>query len=113
MAEQPPEWEVPRHLRVRIDITPDQAEALLGLLQDDDEFRAELAANPGEVLAEHGIVIEEGLPETIKLPPKEALSRLVSEAREQRLLEIGPSIPHVFALLWWVIGAMPLVPRNP
>ena len=106
------EWKAPRHLRVTVDITPERAEALLGLIQDDDDFRAELEKNPRRVLGEYGIKVEEGLPETVKLPPKEALASIVSHAREERLLEVGPSIPQVFALLWWVIGAMPLVPRN-
>jgi hypothetical protein len=115
MGQQPPQWRTPSHLKVTIDITPEQAEALLGLLQDDDEFRDRLVADPNGVLGEYGIHIEEGMPETIKLPSREALSSLVAHARDQELLHFRPevsSVPHVFALLWWVIGAMPLVPRD-
>lgn len=113
MEHQPPaDWREPRHVEVTIDISPEQAEALLGLLQDDDEFRSRLEQSPREVLGEYGIDVKAGLPETVVLPPRHELAALVNQARERNLLEVGPDMPHVFALLWWVVGAMPLVPRD-
>ena len=113
MQEQPPSWRQRTPIQVTINISPEDAESFLGLLADDDAFRERLATDPHGVLLEYGIEISgEAVPQQITLPPKADVGRFIGQAREHELLGVGEHLPHGFAILWWVLGAMPLVPRS-
>lgn len=65
--------------------------SFLGLLAQDDSFRAELIANPLAVLAEHGIQLDpKDLPAAIQLPTKEAVRALFEGDDESAAQEIKP-----------------------
>jgi putative modified peptide len=90
-------------------ITISEAEALkfLERLATDDDFRGELAANPDAVLRDHGIELDpENVPESVSLPSKAEIGEFVERQKRKKA---GPHNVLGFAILYWVLGAMPLV----
>jgi putative modified peptide len=90
-------------------ITISEAEALkfLERLATDDDFRDELARDPGGVLSDHGIELDpENVPDTVTLPPKTEIGEFVERQKRKKA---GVHNVLGFAILYWVLGAMPLV----
>jgi putative modified peptide len=92
----------------RITISHEDAQKFLERLANDDDFRAELEKNPGEVLRDHGIEIDpKNLPETVKLPPKDEIEAYLAPTRTRQAGGVHGWLG--FAILYYVLGAMPLV----
>jgi putative modified peptide len=93
---------------VRITISDEDARKFLERLATDDDFRAELEQNPAALLRDHGIELQpENVPETVKLPPKDEIEAYLVPTRTRQ-----PEGVHGwlgFAILYYVLGAMPLV----
>jgi putative modified peptide len=90
-------------------VTISEAQALkfLERLATDDDFRDELARDPGGVLGDHGIELDpESVPDTVTLPPKAEIGEFVERQKKKKA---GPHNVLGFAILYWVLGAMPLV----
>lgn len=94
----------------RLGTTADEAFDFLEKLATDEDFRANLERNPREVLAEYRIELSEGaIPDTVQLPSMAEAARFLGEAREREYM-LGPSYhPLGYAILWLMLGAMPLV----
>ena len=76
-------------MEARIDLTEASLKALIEKLATDDEFRAELAADPAETLADYGIHLpDEEVPQNIALPRQIAMY-LCRTITEQSLPTIG------------------------
>jgi putative modified peptide len=93
--------------KAHLSIHDDEAREVLERLATDDEFRAQVESNPRAVLLEHRIdVSEESIPATITLPPKEEIESFI----QTHLPGPGEAYGYLgFAILYWVLGAMPLV----
>jgi putative modified peptide len=93
--------------KAQLSIKDDEARDILERLANDDEFRAQVESNPREVLLEHRIDLsEESIPATVTLPPKEEIATFI----ENHLRGKGEAYGYLgFAILYWVLGAMPLV----
>jgi putative modified peptide len=101
MASQPP------RRNARITISDEEAHKFLDRLATDDDFRAELEQNPGAILRDHGIELDaENVPETVTLPPKDDIEAFLAPLKARM---IGQHGYLGFAILYWVLGAMPLV----
>ncbi len=101
-----PDHQRPRR-HARLSINDEEATEFLDRLANDDEFRAELEKNPRGVLLQHRIdLTHESIPESITLPSKEEIQEFLRSPQAesgQRRGVLG------FAILYWVLGAMPLV----
>lgn len=72
--------------RLRIDTSKDRAMEFVSRLADDDDFRAELQADPRKVLWDYGVEVpDELIPSEVVLPPKEH----VAAALEGDLTALG------------------------
>jgi putative modified peptide len=68
-----------RKPNVALRMTPGQARKFVELLEADDEFRAELAAQPRRVLAQYGVEVAPSLiPAKVKLPEKRQVAKIRS-----------------------------------
>ena|SRR5215211_1004876 len=94
---------------VRITISDEDAQKFLERLATDDDFRAELEQNPAAVLRDHGIELlqPENVPETVTLPPKDDIDAYLAPTRTRAFGEVHGWLG--FAILYYVLGAMPLV----
>ena len=90
---------------IRYGITDEDALAFLEeLATEDSELRSRLQENPRETLLEHGIDIV-GIPETVELPPAQQIADFIETylRGERKTHNVG------YAILYWMLGAMPLV----
>lgn len=93
----------PQH-DIRYAITDDEAEDFLRRLADpNDDLRTQLEENPREVLLEHNIDIV-GIPETVSLPPAQEIEQFITT-----YLARGETDNVGYAILYFMLGAMPLV----
>jgi hypothetical protein len=94
------------HRQARSSINDKEAEQFLRDLATDSELRDRFEQNPRGVLLEYRIdVPAESLPETIRLPSEDEIEQFL-----QQHLSLGTSHGVLgFAILYWVLGAMPLV----
>jgi hypothetical protein len=95
----------PKH-DVRYKITDREAREFLDrLATEGDELRDQLEANPREVLLEHHIDVD-GIPDKISLPPAAEIETFINNhlrGKPDKSNNIG------YAILYWMLGAMPLV----
>ena len=91
----------------RITISDTDAQKFLERLAADDDFRAELEGNAAEVLRAHGIALEpEDLLENVTLAPKAEIEEFLEPLRTRQRAQynwLG------FAIIYYVLGAMPFV----
>jgi putative modified peptide len=91
------------------DVSPEDANAFLDKLEDDDEFRAYLERSPGEALREVGIVIPDwAIPTTIELPTKQRVQEFRKHIPEGELDSVEMSMLGIIIILI-MLGAMPFV----
>ncbi|HEX4931387.1 MAG TPA: hypothetical protein VFV62_11810 [Gaiellaceae bacterium] len=103
---------MPEPIRIRMDLTTARAVEFVDKLQNDNEFRTQLAANPREVLWEYGVEASpELIPETLTLPSPQQIALL--NEKVQALLEdeetgvvAGPAM--VFPL-WTCVFSFPFL----
>jgi len=91
----------------RITISDTDALKFLERLATDDAFRAELAQDAGRVLRDHGIELDAAnVPKVVSLPSKAEIGDFVEREKKKKA-----AMHNVlgFAILYWVLGAMPLV----
>lgn len=92
--------------RVTITLTPREAHAFILKLATDDAFRARLAANAGDVLAESGIYLPlDQIPVETLVPPKEALQRALQNFTTRGEIDVtGLLSPSGWPLMvfWWL-----------
>src|SRR5262249_7190326 len=91
--------------RITINTTPQEALAFVKKLATDDEFRARLAENPRDVLAEHHLDFPvEHLPSEAILPDKEVLQKALADFSEGGILDHSVRSPDrwAFGLFWWL-----------
>jgi putative modified peptide len=97
-------------IQVTMTATPSDAREFLELLAGDDDFRARVEAEPQAVLAEYGIqVTDESFPDTVTLPDKTEIENVLAKIIEADELGKTGHQPHGYAILYCVLGAMPLV----
>jgi putative modified peptide len=92
--------------KAHLSITDREARELLERLATNDEFRAQVESNPRDVLLEYRIDLsEESIPATVTLPPKEEIATFLESSLpgNEAYAYLG------FAILYWILGAMPLV----
>lgn len=99
---EPPES--PHH-DLRYGITDAQAEEFLRRLADpEDDLRRELEENPRECLLKWNLDIV-GIPDQVTLPPAEEIDTFINNH-----LHLGGQTDNVgYAILYFMLGAMPLV----
>jgi hypothetical protein len=99
---------MPLPYEVTLNITREDARAVIKRLIKDEEYRAAFEANPREMLEEVGIVVgDETLPEQVVLPDRAAM-RLFLDLLETRGLASESASPFGFALMILAFGAMPV-----
>lgn len=78
----------------RVDLTDDRHRDFMEKLTEDDDFRAELQDNPGEVLPRYGIPHDpERMPGKLDLLPKEEIKEHLGEYLEDLQQGICVAIP--------------------
>lgn len=103
---------MPEPIRIRMDLTTARAVEFIDKLQNDNDFRAQLAANPREVLWEYGVEASpELIPETLTLPTAQQIGQLKSNmetllADEETGVVAGPAM--VFPL-WTCVFSFPFL----
>lgn len=99
-----------QEIHVKVRTTPKQGREFLEKLASDDDFRARVEREPKAALAEYGVdVPDHALPQAVTLPPREHVQGMLAHLNEQDELGKTGHLPHGYALLYCVLGAMPLV----
>lgn len=99
-----------REIHVTIRTKPEQAREFLERLAAEEEFRAGVERDPRGTLARYGVEVpEDAVPETVALPKRGEIERMLAHLDEQDELGKTGHRPHGYAVLWCVLGAMPLV----
>lgn len=99
-------------VRIRMDLSTAQAVEFVDRLQNDEDFRARLEADPREVLWEYGVEASPGLiPETLELPSPQQIGQLTEKvqallADEETGVVAGPAM--VFPL-WTCVFSFPFL----
>jgi putative modified peptide len=97
---------------VRMDITREDARALLSRLAEDDDFRREFESNTREILARSGIEVgDETLPETVVLPEKAEI-RLLLALLETSAFAPEEVTPLGYAIIICALAAMPVLAED-
>ena len=100
----------PSEVHVRITTTAQQGREFLEKLAGDDDFRGRVEREPRQVLAEYGVhVPDHAIPATVKLPPKQDVEHHLARLSEDDELGTTGAKPHGYSMLFYVLGAMPLV----
>jgi hypothetical protein len=98
----------PSH-EVRYEITDEEAREFLRRLTDpEDGLYEDLQLNPRDVLSQFHIEIT-GIPDEVQLPEREVIAGFLEtyESGESKTNNVG------YAILYFMLGAMPLVVAEP
>jgi hypothetical protein len=94
--------------RLRIDTSKDRAMEFVSRLAEDDDFRAELQADPRKVLWDYGVEVpDELIPSEVVLPPKEDVNALL--AGDHDALGLFPVGPHMLFPVFVCFFAFPFL----
>lgn len=96
-------------------IAPRQLAGFMNELVMNEEFRKELEHNTCEVLAKHGVYIDEDdIPEVVKLPEMEELTKMVGEylEREKFAFPSQYSVQMGFPLAFALVVVFVFIPAN-
>jgi putative modified peptide len=96
---------------ISMNITPEDARALLRSLAEDDGIRERFQSNPREVLAEHGIEVDDNqMPETVILPDKQEVLLFLDVLEQTGFSDVASAFG--FALMVFAYGAMPVLAED-
>src|SRR4051812_9760957 len=97
MGNSEPRW-------IHIGIDDEHALKLLQRLVDDKKLRNRLEQEPREVLLREFHIDFPGAPDTVRLPPPEAIAHSLHELRKERPFGRHFNMPHGIVLMWVAHG---------
>jgi putative modified peptide len=96
----------------KVNITADGAREFLEKLATDDDYRDKVSRNPKNELKQAGIDVSGDIPNSVTLPSKEKIQKFIDDEVETAP-DASTGAVLGWAVLYNVLGAMPIVAREP